>query len=303
LIPVPPSARPTFVLHARDHTLTLGLQTKIMGIINMTPDSFSEDGVFSRRKKNKKLNPLETALRQTAGLIHDGADILDVGGESTRPGARPVSLKEEIRRVIPFVKLLSKKFPHVPVSVDTYKSTVARQALDAGAGIINNIKGVRSERSLLKMVARYHAAIVLMHIRGTPRTMQKGKIHYGKIIAEITSSLRNSIENCLEIGIKSDRIIIDPGIGFGKTLEDNLVIIHRLAEFKVLHQPVLIGTSRKSFIGKILNKDVTHRMMGTAATVCAAILNGAHIVRIHDVKTIKDAVVMTDAVLHPQIYS
>jgi len=273
------------------HTLELGHQTRIMGIINITPDSFSHDGCY---KSNKNFSSKAVILAK--GKIREGADIIDVGGESTRPGAKKIPVKEEIERVIPTIRILAKS-NKVPLSVDTYKSSVAQHALDAGAAMINNIKGIRAEKSLLKMVRNYKASIVLMHLRGTPRTMQR-KISYSKLIDEIILSLRKSIENCLEIGIKSDKIIIDPGIGFGKTPEDNLEIINRLKKFSVLNKPLLLGTSRKSFIGKILDKEVHSRLIGTVATVCASILNGANIIRVHDVKEVKEAVTVTDAILN-----
>ena len=278
-------------LSARDFCLPLGASTKIMGIVNVTPDSFSQDGCLAQ-----KTGFVARAVRQARKMIREGADIVDIGGESTRPGAKRVSVKEEAGRVIPVIAKLAKNVS-VPISVDTYKPAVARRALDAGASIVNNIQGVRAEKELLRMVRDYNAAIVLMHMRGTPRTMQRNTV-YTRLIDDITASLQKSIEICLEIGIKSDKIIVDPGIGFGKSAEQNLEILHRLKEFKRLGYPVLIGTSRKSFIGQILEKDVQHRLMGTAATVCAAVLNGAHIVRVHDVKAIADTVRVADAIVN-----
>lgn len=265
-----------------------------MGILNVTPDSFSQDGCLSSRRSASHGD--ERAIRRAHRLIHDGADILDVGGESTRPGAQPISVHEEIRRVVPVIAELAKNI-RIPISVDTYKPLVAKEALEAGAAIVNNILGTKPKKELLKTVKNYNAAIVLMHIRGIPRTMQKN-IRYHHLMAEIIGSLRNSIEKCLEIGIKSDKIIIDPGIGFGKTVVHNLEIINRLKAFHVLRRPLLIGPSRKSFIGHILGKDVSERLWGTLACVCASILNGAHIVRVHDVKAAKDAARMTDAILN-----
>ena len=187
----------------------------------------------------------------------------------------------------------------IPISVDTYKPSVARHALDAGAQIINNIMGTRLKPPLLKMVSRYNAAIVLMHIRGTPQTMQD-EAHYKNLLREVLLELRRGIEKCLDAGIKKDKIIIDPGIGFGKTLKHNLELICHLKDFKVLNVPILVGPSRKSFIGQVLKKDVAKRLIGTIAAVCACITNGAHIVRVHDVKKIKEAVLMTDAIMSPQ---
>jgi len=265
-----------------------------MGIVNVTPDSFSSDGCMKKGRDH-----VLCAVRQARQLIRAGADIIDIGGESTRPGSVRIPVHEEVRRIIPVIRQLAKKTT-VPISADTYKSATAQHALDAGASIINNIKGIRSEKNLLKMVKRYDAAIVLMHIQGTPRTMQK-RIHYHDICDEILGSLRKSIEICLEIGIKSDKIIIDPGFGFGKTFEQNLLILNRLNIFSRLKFPLLIGTSRKSFIGKILDKNTCDRAWGTAATVTTGIRNGAHIVRVHDVKQIRDVVRVTDAILNEEM--
>ncbi|HNV24177.1 MAG TPA: dihydropteroate synthase, partial [Candidatus Omnitrophota bacterium] len=235
-------------------------------------------------------------LKKAYQLIKNGADILDVGGESTRPGAKKISLIEETHRVIPIIRILAKKIK-IPISIDTYKTEVAQQALDAGASIVNTIMGTHPKKDFLKMVRGYQAAIVLMHIKGTPQTMQKN-ISYHNCVKEIIVSLRKSIEKCLEIGIKEDKIIIDPGIGFGKTVFHNLEILNRLDLFHVLRRPILIGPSRKSFIGKILNKEVSQRLMGTTASICASILKGAHIIRVHDVKQIKEAAILTDAIIN-----
>ncbi len=282
--------RKSYLVTAGPHTLPLGTRTYIMGILNMTPDSFSGDGCFAGSK-----DPAAKALKLARRFLHEGADIIDVGGESSRPGARSVSVQEEIRRVIPSIRGLARKFK-IPISVDTYKLLVARHALDEGASIVNNIMGTKMEKSFLRMVRQYNAAIVLMHIRGTPRTMRQN-IHYKNVVSEIIASLRKSIEKCLEIGIKSDKIIVDPGIGFAKTVEHNLEIVHYLRRFEVLRRPVLIGVSRKSFIGKVLGKDVSGRLNGSLAGACAGILNGAHIIRAHDVGPTKEVAVMTDAII------
>ena len=258
----------------------------------MTPDSFSGDGLYRR-------GDLRRAFRYAKQLIKDGADMLDVGGESTRPGAKQISVKEETARVIPLIKRLAKE-TSVPISIDTYKPDVARHALDAGASMVNNIMGTNPDEDLLRMVRDYRSAIVLMHIKGTPRTMQKN-IRYGNLMEEIASALGKSLENCLESGINSDRIILDPGIGFGKTLQHNLEIINRLDRLKRLNKPLLVGSSRKSFIGKILKKEVHERLWGTAATVCASILNGAQLVRVHDVAPMKDVALVADAIIRKKI--
>ncbi|MFH1360110.1 MAG: dihydropteroate synthase [Candidatus Omnitrophota bacterium] len=282
--------RKRFIVQARHHRLILGSTTKIMGILNITPDSFSQDGCLYHSRS------VDQIVAKAHRMIREGADMIDVGGESTRPGAKQISAQEEIRRIIPVIKKLSRLIKK-PISVDTYKERVAREALEAGASIVNDILGVALNKKLLRMVKNYKAAIILMHMRGTPRTMQKN-IHYKNLINEIYGELVKSIEKCLEIGIQSDRIIIDPGIGFGKTVEHNCEIIQRLQEFGYLNFPLLIGTSRKSFIGKVLKREVNERLMGTAATITAAIMNGAHIVRVHDVREIKDVAHMTDAIIN-----
>ena len=288
-------SRKEFLIQAGNFRLSLGRQTKIMGVLNLTPDSFSQDGILVKSRKD-----LNRVLVIAEKLVRDGADILDVGGESTRPGSRRISVKEEIKRVIPTVRVLASKI-RVPISVDTYKSAVARHALDTGANLINNIKGTQLNSPLLKMVSRYNAALVVMHIRGTPQTMQ-AQAHYKNFLREVLLELRHTVEKCLDAGIKRDKIIIDPGIGFGKTLEHNLELIQHLNNFQVLNCPILVGPSRKSFIGRVLNKDVSQRLIGTIAAVCASILNGAHIVRVHDVKKVKEAVRMTDAILNPHAW-
>ncbi|OGX25989.1 MAG: dihydropteroate synthase, partial [Omnitrophica WOR_2 bacterium GWF2_38_59] len=200
---------------------------------------------------------------------------------------------------IPAIKLLAKDVS-VPISVDSYKPRVVKMALDAGATIVNDIMGTNPDKSLLKMVKDCNAAIVLMHIKGIPENMQRN-VSYSNLIENIYKILQKSIEKCFEIGIKSDRIIIDPGIGFGKTLENNLEIVNRLNAFRSLNKPLLIGTSRKSFIGKVLDKEVDDRLIGTVSTVCTSIIRGAHIVRVHNVAAIKDAVIMTDAIVNEKI--
>ena len=282
------SFRQNFLLKARDHAIALGKKTHIMGVINVTPDSFSGDGTL--KNKNHIVASVRLALRH----INDGADMIDIGGESSRPGAKKISTIEEINRVIPLIKKLTK-VAKVPISVDTYKGTTAQHALDAGASIINNIQGIKSEKNLLKMVARYQAGIVLMHMRGNPLTMQR-KTSYQNLIMDIIHKLKIALENCLEIGIKSDSIIIDPGIGFAKTPEQNLEILHQLSEFKVLKKPILIGTSRKSFISKILNCTPNERLAGTIASCVLAATNGAHILRVHDIKPLVQAAAVTDAI-------
>jgi len=282
----PKHVRLKYIISLPQTKLILGDTTRIMGIVNVTPDSFSKDGCLKRNN-----NPVSQALK----MIKQGADIIDIGGESSRPGAHKISIKDEITRVIPTITKLAKK-TIIPISIDSYKPDVAKYALDAGASIVNNIMGSKPNKPLLRMVKAYNAGIILMHIRGNPQNMQKN-IQYSDIINEICESLRKSVEICLEIGIKSDKIIIDPGIGFGKTVEHNLKILNCLNKFRTLRKPLLIGTSRKSFIGKVLKKQVEDRLIGTLATVTTSILRGTHIVRVHDVLAAKQTAIMADAII------
>lgn len=293
--------RNKFNLELNNLKIELGTITKIMGIVNATPDSFSNDGLLKKRSRNTFSRKdysicAHNAVKHARKLIEDGADIIDIGGESTRPGADKVSAEEEIKRVIPAIEVLNQ-LHKIPISIDTYKAIVAKHALDAGASIVNNIMGTSLNKSLLKMIRNYNACIVLMHIQGTPKTMQKN-IKYNNLITNIIDELNKSIEICLEFGIKSDKIIIDPGIGFGKTVEDNLSIIKNLNKFKRLKKPILIGTSRKSFIGKLLNLDTNERLIGTQAANSASIFNGAHIIRVHDVKEARQTAIITDAIIN-----
>lgn len=289
--------RDKFVVETARHKLNLGKRTLIMGIVNLTPDSFSGDGLyaFSGNHRSRALQNL--IVHDIEKMIEEGADIIDIGGESTRPGSRPLKPNEEIERVIPIIKRISKKIK-VPISIDTYKPEVARVALDSGADIINNIMGIKNDSRLLKIASSYRAALILMHIKGKPRTMQKNP-KYNCLMGEIVDSLDESIRFAESQGVKKEKIIIDPGIGFGKTLEHNLEILKRLSELKTLGRPILVGPSRKSFIGKILDLPVSDRLMGTAAAVTVAIKNGAHIVRVHDVKKIKQVTKLTDSILNP----
>lgn len=261
-------------------------KTYIMGILNVTPDSFSDGGLYFDEKK-----AIEHALR----LVDDGADILDIGGESTRPGSEPVSVEEEIRRTIPIIRAISKEIK-VPISIDTYKAEVARHALDAGASIVNDISGLRFDPDMPKVVSEYHVPVIIMHIKGRPKDMQQNPV-YEALIPEIMDYLRISIRLASKFGIPEDRIIIDPGIGFGKTFEHNLEIIKNLKEFTLLGRPVAVGVSRKAFIGKILG-DVPplERLEGTAAAVAISIFNGANIVRVHDVKEMARVAKVADAI-------
>lgn len=274
-----------FVLDLGRFSLNLGKRTHLMGILNLTPDSFSGDGLYGGKQ--------EDIVEYAQKLVRDGADIIDVGGESSRPGAVPVGLKEELKRVIPVIKALAKKIK-VPVSVDTYKPEVAKQALDSGASIVNDISGLRNAQ-MAKVTARYKAAVVIMHMKGRPRSMQKNP-RYDSLIDEIMRYLKKKIEEAREAGIDENRIIIDPGLGFGKTLEHNLEILRNLRDFKALGNPILAGVSRKSFIGSILNAKPQERIFGTVSSCVIAAKNGAKIIRAHDCREVKQALRILDEV-------
>ena len=267
-------------------SLDFSKKTYLMGILNVTPDSFSDGGRYFDRT---------LAIKRAHEMVEEGADIIDIGGESTRPGSEPVPLQEEIARTIPVIEEISKKIK-VPVSIDTYKAEVAKRALDAGASIVNDISGLRFDPEMPKVVSQYKVPVVIMHIKGTPKNMQANPI-YEALIPEIMDYLRESIKLAVESGIAEDKIIIDPGIGFGKTFDHNLEIIKNLHEFKYLEKPILIGPSRKAFIGKILDDaPAPERLEGTAAAVAISILNGANIIRVHDVKEMKRVADVADAV-------
>ncbi|PIP19814.1 MAG: dihydropteroate synthase [Candidatus Omnitrophica bacterium CG08_land_8_20_14_0_20_41_16] len=282
----------SFQLKAGRYRLNLGNRSYIMGIVNVTPDSFSGDGLY-------KLTNLRTCeltnyiVDYAEGMVRDGADIIDVGGESSRPGAKPVSLKDEISRVIPVIKSLAKKI-NIPISVDTCKPEVARASLDNGASLVNDISGLRDIK-MAKIVSRYKAGVVIMHMLGCPRSMQKTP-KYNSLVDDIIAYLESAVRKAEELGVSRESIIIDPGIGFGKTLEHNLEILKRLEEFKSLGKPILIGASRKSFIGKILHAEPDNRLFGTVASCVTACANGANIVRVHDVKAVKEALKVADSI-------
>ncbi|MDA0988750.1 MAG: dihydropteroate synthase [Chloroflexi bacterium] len=259
--------------------LVWGKRTYVMGIVNVTPDSFSGDGL------NYDVPAvLEQALRFQA----EGADIIDVGGESTRPGSKPVDADEEKRRIIPAIQLLASRLD-IPISVDTYKYEVAREALAAGAAMVNDVWGLKQDPALATLVAREGVPIILMH-------SQQGT-SYTDLVPKVLASLQASLDRALEAGVSPDNVIIDPGLGFGKTPEHNLEILRRLREFKALDLPIMVGTSRKSTIGLVLDLPVEERLEGTAATVALAIANGADIVRVHDVKAMTRVARMSDAIV------
>ena len=275
-----------FKLKCRRFSLELGPKTLIMGILNVTPDSFYDGGFH---------NKLDNAIAQAEKMAEEGADIIDVGGESTRPGSETITVEEELNRILPVVKNLVKTL-NIPISVDTYKDEVARQALEEGADIINDISGFKFDDKIIKVISKYDdVPVVVMHTYDRPKTMQNNPI-YLSLIEDIKDSLEKSIKLGVEGGIKRDRFIIDPGIGFGKTVNDNIIILKRLSEFKTLKRPILLGTSRKSFIQKILDLTVDESLEGTLATVVVSILNGANIIRVHDVKEAKRVTQIADAI-------
>lgn len=263
-----------------------GDRTFLMGVLNVTPDSFSDGGEF---------NQPDAALHQAQTLAAAGADIIDVGGQSTRPGAEQISVELELERVLSVLKLIRPQID-IPISVDTTSSIVAKAAVDAGADMVNDISGGTFDSLMFSTVAELNVPIVLMHIRGNPQTMQQ-MIEYEDVIEEISDFLCQQITAATAAGIQREKIIIDPGIGFAKNLEQNLEIFRRLTELRKLNCPILVGPSRKSFIGKILNQaNPKARVWGTAAACCAAIFNGADILRIHDVEQIRDVSMVADAI-------
>ncbi len=274
-------------MRCRGKQLDFGDGTHIMGVLNITPDSFSDGGVY--------LN-LDNAITHAKTIVADGATIIDIGGESSRPGAEPVPEAIELDRVLPVIKAIASEQLDVLISIDTTKAVVAKQAIESGAHIINDITALRGDDDMARVAADTEAGVILMHMQGTPRTMQHAP-KYVDVVQDVNDALKYWINNATQNGIDPDRIIIDPGIGFGKTTEQNLQILKKLKEFRQLNKPILVGTSRKSFIGNLLNLPVTDRVEGTLATVCWAIAHGADIVRVHDVKETIRAARMTD-VLH-----
>ncbi|MBF0505055.1 MAG: dihydropteroate synthase [Candidatus Omnitrophica bacterium] len=283
-------SRRCYYFQARDKVLILGKKTAVMGIVNVTPDSFSGDGQL--KGKNFVRLALDTAVQ----MADSGADIIDIGGESTRPGSSKVSVKDESRRVVPVIEALVKERNGILVSVDTSKVSVAKDALKAGAHIVNVVQSNNVSCTLFEAVRNYSAGIVLMHMRGSPRTMQR-KTGYDQFIPDIMSELDNIVKKALASGLNRNNIIVDPGIGFAKTASDNFLLLRELGSLKAFGLPILVGPSRKSFIGKLLNLKPSERLAGTLAAVVASVLQGAHIVRVHDVTQVKQAVSVTDAIL------
>ncbi len=270
-------------IHSRGKTLDFTKRTGVMGVINVTPDSFSDAGRF--------IEP-EAAVEQGLKMVEQGADIIDIGGESTRPGSESISAQKEIDRIMPVVEGLVN---NAVISVDTYKADVAETALEAGIHIINDISAMRFDPRMAGVAKKFNVPVIMMHIKGTPKDMQVNP-EYNDLIGEIKSYFEERINYAARSGIPNDNIIIDPGIGFGKRLKDNFIILKRLGDFKDLECPILIGPSRKSFIGNTLNLPSDERVEGTAAAVTAGILFGADIVRVHDVKEMIRVVKIADEI-------
>lgn len=274
------------ILKTNDYQFNWGTKTYIMGILNVTPDSFSDGGEF---------NQAESALNQAQTMIQNGADLIDIGGQSTRPGAEQISLNEELNRVIPIIKAVREQ-ETIPISIDTTRAEVAIAAIEAGADIINDISGGTYDQKMLAIAAKLEVPIILMHIKGTPQTMQS-LTDYQDLITEIIAFLKQQIEKAIALGIKQSNIIIDPGIGFAKDSSQSIQLIQELSQFKSLNVPILIGVSRKSFIGKIIGQNnPKDRVWGTAAACCGAIAFGADIIRVHDVTQMYDVARVADAI-------
>lgn len=279
--------RKKYTLQVNAKSYILGQKTWIMGVINVTPDSFSDGGLYFHKEK---------AVERGLDLVAEGSDILDIGGESTSPGSEPISVEEELRRVIPVISALRKKTDTL-ISIDTTKSEVAEAALDAGADMINDISSFRVDFKLLSLAAQKKVPLILMHMKGTPKTMQVNP-HYKDLLSEVKSFLEAKIKTAQAHGVQKDKIIIDPGIGFGKKLADNLTLINKLNFLKDLDRPILVGASRKSFIGRILDLPPHERIEGTIASAVLSIIQGAHILRVHDVASIKRAVLVAEAIIN-----
>jgi dihydropteroate synthase len=273
-------------IRAGSLTMHFDRRPYIMGILNVTPDSFSDGGKFFDQKK---------AIDQALKLVEEGADILDVGGESTRPGSDAVPEDQEIKRVLPVIQA-AVRYTTAPVSIDTTKAGVAKAALDAGAAMVNDVSALRFDEKMGEVVAAAGVPLVVMHMRGVPKTMQAGPIEYKDLLGEIRAFLEEALQRAADAGVEREQVIVDPGIGFGKTPGHNLTILNRVGELMALGRPVLVGPSRKAFIGKVLDKEVDRRLHGTAAAVAAAVLGGAHILRVHDVGPMRDVIEVARAI-------
>ena len=282
--------RPCYVFRAREKVVELGKKTQLMGVVNITPDSFSDGGCFLEHSRS---------IEHSLSLVEAGADILDLGAESSRPGAKSITVEEELNRLLPVLQEVRKRVS-VPISVDTSKSVVAREALKEGADIVNDITAFRGDSEMPTVVNEWEAGVVLTHMRGIPETMQERPFSED-ILKDIQTDLQAAVSKALRYGISRERIVIDPGIGFGKSLEDNCRIVNRLSFLKSFKLPIIVGTSRKQFLGKILDKSVTERMWGTAASVVVSILRGVHIIRVHDIAEMNQVALVTDAIIAESI--
>ncbi len=291
--------RKTFKITYNGKVLPLGIKTHIMGVLNVTPDSFSDGG---------EATTVEAAIAKAMRMVEEGADIIDVGGESTRPGAKPVPLEEELKRVVPVVKELRKRldsegFKNVWISVDTYKGEVAKAALGEGADIINDVSGLSFDGKLAEVVVNYGAPVVVNHIKGTPQRWREMELTYSDVVEEIVDFWRERLEKLAELGYDDlSKVILDPGIGFGKLPEHNVEILKRFAEFRVLGQPLMVGASRKSFINEIYKALLQYgvepkgRLYGSLAAIAPAVMGGANIVRVHDVKATREFLAVLDSI-------
>ena len=281
-------------------TFNWGSRTYVMGILNVTPDSFSGDGLIANG------DAVDAAVAQARDFLASGADILDVGGESTRPGSAPVSANEEMERVVPIIRAIHENFPEAILSIDTYKAQVAEEAIKAGAHMINDVWGLRADDGLALVAAKYKTPVILMHNRSNPASVEVREkfgnayvgAEYQDLLADVKRELMNSVVIAQNAGIAESHIVLDPGVGFGKTREHNLELIDRLGEIREMGYPVLLGTSRKSFIGFTLDLPADQRVEGTAATVAVGIAHGADMIRVHDVKEMARVAKMTDAIIH-----
>jgi dihydropteroate synthase len=283
--PVPQNTPKPVTVETRHGAISLAHRTTIMGILNITPDSFYDGG---------KRFDTERAVADGVEMVRAGAAILDIGGESTRPGAEPVSLDQELSRVLPVIRRLRQSV-NVPISIDTYKASVAQAALNEGADIVNDISALRFDPQMARLVAKEGVPAVLMHMQGVPRTMQD-EPRYGDVVREVAEFLAERVMFAVEAGIAKDKIIVDPGIGFGKTLQHNLALLRSLATFTSLRQPILIGASRKGFIGRLLGADPEGRLEGSVAAAVVAAFSGADIIRVHDVSETARALRVLDAI-------
>ena len=281
-----------FIFKFGNRELSLKDRFLIMGILNVTPDSFSDGGEYF---------DIDKALKRVEEMVNDGADIIDIGGESTRPFSEPVGLEEELRRVIPVIESIKREFKTIALSIDTYKSKVAKEALDRGVEIVNDISGLGFDEKLIDVLASSDCGIVEMHIKGAPKNMQKDP-YYDDVVSEINDKFREILSKLKNAGIDENRVALDPGIGFGKRFEHNLEILNNIEAFKVWGRPILIGTSRKSFIGGVLNiKNPKDRLFGTIASNVLAFAKGAHIFRVHDVKAHREALTLAESILKEKI--